>query len=315
MVAAADEGRYDAKAETLRLRSTGPTRPRPRVVNQEIEVQGREVDIDIKQEIIDARRRVAPEQVESLRKPTPARVKEAGTSGLFDGGKPISGRANTLKYSKTTGMATYSGEVTVTQEGPSGQITVLRANEVQVDDQKQDVTANGNVRSTLYIEGAPAEEGKKGPTRTQINGDRMTYREAQRTAVYTGAASMESGESSNKQTVEAGQITLEMHAERRALKRLVAEVIGGSGIVLARLPEGRQSMGLLLTYDADKDRYEVKGTPAQLVSRSPEKGPDRCEVGIGTRLEFQRGAGWSNVTNEGGAVGRILDRSCKEVIK
>lgn len=314
MVAAADEGRYDAKAETLRLRSTGPALPR--VVNQEIEIKGREVDIDIKQETIDARRTtVAGEQVDSVRRPTAARAKDAGTSGLFEGGKPISGKANSLKYSKATGMATYSGEVLVAQEGASGQVSVLRANDVRIDNEKQDIEANGNVRSTLFIEGAPDEAGKKGPTRTQINGGRMIYTEALRTAVYTGAARMESGEAANKQSLEAPQITLEMHPQQRALKRLVAVTLDGTGIVLAKLPDERQTTGLQLTYDADKDWYEVKGTPAQFVSRSTTKGPDMCDVGIGTTLEFQRGAGLSNVKNEKGAVGRAGERRCVEVLK
>lgn len=312
MVAAADEGRYDAKAETLRLRSTSPTLPR--VVNQEIEIKGREVDINIKQEAIDARRTNAADlQVDTLRKPSAARAKETGTSGLFDGGKPISGNANVLKYSKVTGIATYSGEVLVAQTD-SGQVNVLRANEVRIDDQKQDIEANGNVRSTFFLEGAPADAGKKTPTPTQINGNRMIYTEALRTAVYSGTATMVSGEAGTRQSLEAGQITLEMHAERRALKRLMAVVLG-SGIVLARLPEGRQTTGLQLTYDADKDWYEVRGTPATFFSRSTTKGPDVCEVGIGTTLEFQRGAGLSNVKNEGGAVGRTGDRKCSEVLK
>lgn len=314
MVASADEGRYDTKAETLRLRST--SQALPRVVNQEIVIIGREVDINIKQEAIKARRTNVPgEQVDATRRPTAARAKEAGTGGLFDGGTPISGKANALDYSKLTGIAVYSGDVLVTQQDALGQVSVLRANEVGIDDRKQDIDANGNVRSTLFIEGAPAEAGKKGPTRTEINSNRMTYREAQRTAIYSGMATMNSGEGSNKQSLEAGEITLEMHTDRRALKRLVAVIIGNTGIVLARLPDDRQTTGLQLTYDADRDSYEVKGTPATFVTRSTSKGPTMCEVGIGTTLAFQRGAGLSNVRNEGGAVGRAGDRPCREVIK
>lgn len=305
MTATGDESRYDAKAETLQIR-TSPGRARPRVVDEQIDVTAQEIDVDLRQDAFAARGRV-----ESQRKPDAARARNAAATGLFESSKPIAGNADALTYAKSTGIATYSGAVTLLQKGESAQeSSVIQADEVRLDEQKQDVAANGRVRSTFFIEQAPDEPGTQGPTRTMLTSDRMVYTEASRAAVYSGAATMESG----GQRVLAGQITIELLSGRRALKQLVATA-AAPGEVRATLPEGRQASGLRLTYDADTDRYVVTGTPALFVSRAPAKGPDVCEVGSGTTLSFLRTEGWSNVKNEGGAVGTARDRKCTEVLK
>jgi len=305
MTATSDEGRYDARAETLQLRATAG-RARPRVVDQQMEVTAQQIDIDLRQDAFEARGRV-----ESLRKPGAKQAKEASSNGLFESGKPINGNADVLKYAKATGIAQYSGTVTLLQSGGAGQeSSVIQAAEVRVDDQKQDLSANGRVRSTFFLEQAPNEPGKQGPARTMLTSDRMAYTEATRTALYAGAAAMESGD----QRLTAGQIVIELLAGRRALKRLEA-VASAPGEVRITLPEKRQASGLRLTYDADTDRYVVTGTPALFVSRAPAKGPDVCEVGSGTELSFLRTEGWSNVKNDGGAVGTARDRKCAEVLK
>jgi lipopolysaccharide export system protein LptA len=309
-MAAGDEGIYDAKAETLQLRPTGPPRPSPWVVNQEVDISGRRIDIDIKQDAIDA-----SGQISFTRTPTAAKAKESQATGLFESGKPIKARSNTLKYSKATGIAAYGGDVTVLQDGTGGQEgSQLRADEVTVDDKKQDISATGRVRSTFYIEQVPDEPGKKGPTQTVLTSERMTYIEATRTAIYTGKATMDSGEGANKQGLEAEVITLVMQGERRALKNLVATA-SGTGIVLAKLPEGRQATGLRLTYDAEKDVYVMTGKPAQFVTRSTTRGPEICDVGTGDKIDFPRTEGVANVTTGGGIQGRMDAKRCVEVLK
>lgn len=315
MAAAADEGTYDAKAETLRLKSTAPTRPRPWVVNREVTVEAREIDMDIKHNAIDARGS-AKEQVDFNRKPTPGQTKASGTPGLFESDKAITVKTNTLKYSRDTGRATYTGNVFMFQPASAGQAegSVLKADEVNVDDEKHNIDATGNVRSTLFIEQAPDEPGKKGPTRTTLNSNRMTYVEATRTALYAGAAVMETGEGATKQSLEAAEITLVMQTEKRALKSLLSTA-PGAGVVLAKLPEGRQSQGLRLTYDAEKDTYVMTGNPAQFVAPSTTNAPGMCQVGRGSRIEFPRTGGEAKVTAEGGGVGRLDEQRCAEVIK
>jgi lipopolysaccharide export system protein LptA len=192
--------------------------------------------------------------------------------------------------------------------------SVLKADKVDVDDQKHDITAIGNVRSTFFIEQTPDESAKKAPSRTVLNSNSMTYVEARRTAVYTGAAVMETGAGVTKQTLEAAEITLVMQAEKRALKSLVATA-AGAGLVVAKLPEGRQTKGLRLAYDADKDAYVMTGKPAEFVSRSTTNASGMCQVGTGSKIDFPRTGGEASVTTEGGAAARLVDKPCAEVIK
>lgn len=310
MTAKADEGRYDAQKETLQLRANVPARQRPRIVDQEIDVTAQAIDVDLKQDSF-----VAKGRVESLRKPAPqaagAKPGPASTPGLFEEGEPIGGKADTLSYAKLTGLAVYTGEVALSQRsGPGKSSNVLRAEEVRLDDKKKDLAASGQVRSTFFIEQGASSSDKQPLTDTQLNSDRMAYTEATRTAVYSGSAVMESR---NGERLTAEQITIELMAERRALKQVEA-VSTGAAVLRATLPEGRQVTGLHLTYHAESDEYIVRGKPATFISPSATK-PGMCEVGTGTELSFLRTQGWSLVKNEGGAVGRAEEKKCAEAVK
>jgi lipopolysaccharide export system protein LptA len=309
MAAAGDEGQYDARAESLKLRATGPTRPSPRVANRDIDVRGRQLDIDIKQDAIDGRG-----VIEFTKRPDAASAKATQSTGLFEDGKPIVVRSNTLKYSKTTGLATYGGNVTMTQQGGGQESSVLRADEISVDDQKKDIKATGSVRSTFLIESEDDPSAKKGPTLTVLNSDGMTYTEAQRRAIYTGKAVMESGQGQDKQRLTGHRILLDLQPERRALKWMEADA-EPAGFVLAKLPDGRQATGLRLTYDAVKQLYVVTGKPAQVASPT-KQDPNLCDVGTGSKVEFPRTGGTASVTSEGSAQARTeRDARCSEVIR
>ncbi len=310
VAAAGDEGVYDAKGETLQLRP-GASKSLSRVVNQEFDVTATEIDLDIRRDAFKARG-----QVESTIKPkVGTAANQPKSAGLFDGGKPISGRANALTYAEATGIAVYTGDVVLLQRGEgSKEASVIRADTVQLDEQKQDIEANGRVRSEFLIEQAPGQRDAKTQGRTVFTSNRMTYTDATRRLVYSGAASMDTVEAGEPQRITAERITLDMLAERRALKNLEA-VAADKGEVRATLPEGRVTIGSRLTYDAEADRYVVTGAQALFVSRSATQGPGICEVGTGTELSFLRTEGWSNVKNKGGSVGTARERKCAEVLK
>ena len=301
-MASGDTGNYDARKETLELRNTGPTRPDTWVLSREIDLKARKTDIDMKGENIEA-----SGQVQFSRTPA-AGAKGSQSDGLFDSGKVLTGRSNTLSYSKATGVAKYGGAVLLSQLP-----NVLRAGDVTFDEQKKDIEATGQVTSTFLIAQKADEATTQGPT--TLNADTMEYRESARRAVYKGKAQMKSGEPGKQQTLDADQITLDLYPDRRELKWLEG-IMTSPGVVIARLPQGRQSTGRRLTYDAQTDRYVVTGTPAEVVSRSTTKGPDVCEVGRGTKAEFPRTGGSPTIINEGGAIGTgTPDQPCSQVIK
>ncbi len=310
VVAAGDQGLYDAKAETLQLRPS-VQKSLSKVVNQQVDVTASEIDLNIRQDAFKARG-----QVESTIKPKAGTTaKDPKTAGLFDGGRPISGRASELAYSEITGIAVYTGDVVLLQRGDGNkEASVIRADQVRLDEQKQDIEANGRVRSQLLLEQTPGPRQSKEPGRTEFTGDRMTFVDATRRVVFSGDASMDTIEAGEAQRLTAERITFDMLPEQRALKNLEA-VAADKGEVRATLPEGRVTIGTRLTYDAETDRYVVTGTQALFVSRSATAGPGICEVGTGTELSFLRTEGWSSVKNKGGSVGTARERKCAEVLK
>ncbi|HQX81809.1 MAG TPA: LptA/OstA family protein [Vicinamibacterales bacterium] len=310
VVAAGDQGLYDAKLETLQLRP-GVQKSQSKVVNQQIDVTATEIDLDIKQDAFKARGKVES-TIESQAATT---EKNPKASGLFDKGRPISGVASELAYSEVTGVAVYTGDVVLVQRGEgNAAANVIRGDQVRLDERKQDIEANGNARAELLIEQAPGARDAKVPGRTVLTGDRMTFVDATRRVVFSGDATMDTIEAGVAQRLTAERITLDMMAERRALKNLEA-VAADKGEVRATLPEGRVTIGTRLTYDAETDRYVVTGAQALFVSRSATKGPGICEVGTGTELSFLRTEGYSNVKNKGGSLGTARERKCAEVIK
>jgi LPS export ABC transporter protein LptC len=314
MTAMADEGIYDAKAETLQLRPNVPARQRPHLVDQDIDVTAHQaIDVDLKQDSFKARGKVV--FMRKAAAPVPGAKPAPEKSGLFEDGKALEGNADVLTYSKADGMAVFTGTASLLQGGVAGK-DVIRADELRLDDKKKDLTATGNVRSTFLIEGSPPSADattaarQDGPTSTQLNSARMVYTDATRTAVYSGGAVMDSR---NGDRLTADQISIEMMAQRRSLGKVVA-LAPAETPLRATLPEGRQVTGLHLTYDAETEEYVVTGKPATFISRSATK-PGICDVGTGTRLLFLRTAGWSKVANEGGAVGKAEEKKCAEVLK
>jgi lipopolysaccharide export system protein LptA len=231
MTATADEGRYDAKAETLQLRGNDPKRT-VRMVDQQVDVKALEIDVDLKQDAFDARSSVVSVLTPSAR----PLAKDATPTGLFERGKSITGHADTLNYSSVTSIASYSGSVVLFQEGDAGKEgTVIRAAKVRLDEQKQNLDAEGQVQTEFYIEQAPGASGPQGTGVTTIGSDRLSYKEATRRAEYAGAVTMVSGPEQ-----KLGHI-------RNRLHQLGGDALGGAGRAV------RKQQGKLIATDSRRE--------------------------------------------------------------
>lgn len=303
VTATAVDGRYDSVAETLELRSpAGATRPK--VVSPDMDVIASEIDANLKTDAFDARGR-GQQRVESTLKPS-ASAKKAETSvGLFERGERLTGASDRLQYDRTAGTAVYSGGVFLVQ-GDSR----LGADRVSMDDAGGDVTATGNVRSTLMMAAAPGTAaGKAAPTRVSSN--QLVYSDSARTAVYSGAATMETA---SGEKLAGERITLTLEPADRKLKSM--ETVAATGkTVLVTLLESRYAIGETVTYDAATEVYLVEGTPAKFVVPKQDGPPGECTVTTGTDLRFARTSGSASVVNLGGAKGTMLPGKCAEVIK
>jgi lipopolysaccharide export system protein LptA len=302
LTATAHEGTYDSVKETLRLRSVAGTKSaRPKVTTSEMEVVGNEIDAELK---IDGFR--ARGDVESFLTPSSKTktTKTTQSGGLFEAGKRISGRSDSLTYHRDAGTAVYEGAVFLVQEDSS-----LRADRVDIDDVKGDLVAKGKVTSKLTLQ--PEKPGAPAPKPAVISAALLVYSDSARTAVYTGAATLET---STGEHLSGEQITLTLDPSDRKLKTAEAVAAPG-GEVRVTLPEGRQAVGVKAIYTAATEAYQVHGKLAAFIVPAPEEGPGRCSVGNGTVLDFNRMDGASQVRSEGGALGRMKPAKCSDVIK
>jgi len=301
LTAGAAEGVYNSGAETLLLRGAAGA-SRPRATTTDMDVVADEIDTDLARDAFDARGRV-----ESAL--TPATTKAATTKtdtggGLFQHGTEVTGVSNRLQYSRTTGRAVYDGAVFLVQRDSR-----LGAEQVVVEDATGNLTATGKVSSRFALESASGR-GAAPAKPTDVRADELVYTDAARTAVYSGAAQLDTA---TGEQITAARITLTLAEAARTLKTAVATAATG-GTVLVKLLEGRQASGASVTYDAATEEYRVEGAPATLVVPVPDR-PGQCNVSSGTLLRFFRTQGASSMDSVGGAVGQQRSVKCAEVLK
>jgi hypothetical protein len=138
----------------------------------------------------------------------------------------------------------------------------------------------------------------------------LVYTDAARTAVYTGAARLDTptGES-----LQGEQVTLTLEPGDRKLKTAVATAPAGGQVRIALL-EQRQAIGSRATYTAATDAYQVRGSLAAFVVPDKDR-PGECNVVSGSLLDFKRTEGESEVRTDGGALGRMKPAKCADVLK
>ena len=303
LTATATDGRYDGTAETLELRSPAGASG-PKVVSAEMDVVASEIDANLKTDAFDARG-LGQARVESTLKPTASATTVETRAGLFERGKVLTGSSQRLQYDRTAGTAIYEGAVFLVQ-GDSR----LGADRVAMDDARGDVTATGSVRSTLVLAAAPGATAATTAAPTRVSADKLVYSDSARTAVYTGAASMDT---SSGEKLSGERITLALHPVDRKLTSMEAVAAKGKEVAV-RLLEGRHALGQTVTYDAGTDEYIVLGTPAKFIAPA-DRGPGECTVWSGTELRFSRTSGSASVGSQGGALATMRPAKCAEVIK
>jgi lipopolysaccharide export system protein LptA len=304
LVATAEEGVYDAAAETLELRSpTGAARPK--VIDPGFEIEANEIDANLSSDAIKARSE-GRQKVESFLTPSTATSSDtAKGAGLFEAGKAVTGTSVSLEYSAAEGLAVYDGEVYLRQGGSS-----LRAAHVEINDASGDLTAKGSVRSTLALAADNTPDAPPAKP-VEIDAATMNYSDTKRTAEYGTDVVFRAD---TGEETRADQLVLTLEAAARRLSTAVATAAAGNEVRVSLL-EGRQTRGTRVTYNAATDEYVVVGKPAVFVAPTPDQGPGECSVGSGTELRFARTSRTAVVLNEGGAVGVMSSAKCAAVIK
>jgi lipopolysaccharide export system protein LptA len=171
--------------------------------------------------------------------------------------------AKTLTYDESTGLGVYSGQARLWQ----GETTV-RAETVTLDDKRGDLTATGDVVSTLPLGGAPNEKTSSKPSIGR--GAEFTYDDEKRSALYSKDAQLNGPEGN----LSGDRIELTLAVDQNALASMVAT--GKVRLIVDK----RDVTGASLTYDPRESSYIIGGTPARYL--------EECRETTGKTLTFFR---------------------------
>jgi LPS export ABC transporter protein LptC len=225
--------------------------------------------------------------------------------------EPANVTAAHLVYNSETGHANYTGDAWLWQAETS-----IKADAITIDDRSGNLTATGNVRSTMRLEerddkpgkvggkpavsnGSPAKPVPSAPTApgpvaasrgassgearrstlTTATAADLVYDDARHLATYTTNARMVGPEGDLK----SDKIELFLDQTGRGLQRLEAYA---KVMFLMTTPTGarRRGVGERLTYFANEERYVMSGPVANVTEQTPQE----CRETTGRTLTFFR---------------------------
>jgi lipopolysaccharide export system protein LptA len=270
--ASGGEAIYAPDEGTLRL-TAGTDKAQPRVADDQVTIDAVSIDLTL-----DGRRIAAMGGVKTTLKAraagaragAPDAVPATKLPGLLKQEQPANVTATTLAYDGGAGKAAYDGNAALVQGD-----TAIRADRITIDQEKGDLFAAGNARSTFALD--------SGTSIGQAN--TIAYADAARTITYDGvaakapAAAVPARLSGTQGDLRAERIQILLAATGNRAERLEAY----TNVSLAL--DQRKASGARLTYYAVDDRYVMTGT-----GTAPVKVVDNCRETSGKTLIFFKSA-------------------------
>ena len=220
--------------------------------------------------------------------------------GLLEEDEEMLVSADAVRYDGDAGQATYTGQTHLWQGDTS-----FEGDTLTIDDTTGNLTASGNVRTTIQLVrlNEATQRNEVSPTRAEAG--TFIYNDAARRAVYETTARLRSEHGDLK----ADTIEVFLETDGRTL-----DTIQATGNVKLRL-DGRWATGKRLVYYEAEGRYEMEGTPVEIVEEvepeetattaPPRPGasppPPSCRSTTGRTLTFYRS---TNTVTVDGQVGR-----------
>ena len=195
--------------------------------------------------------------------------------------------ADALRYDDDAGQTTYTGQARLWQGDTS-----FEGDTLAVDDQTGNLTAGGNVRTSIQLVRLNETTQRREVSLTRAEADTFVYDDAARHAVYDTQALLRSEHGDLK----ADRIEVFLEPDGRTLDRLEA-----TGDVKLRL-DGRWATGERLVYYEAEGRYDMEGARVVIVEEvepeetettaPPRPGatppPPSCRRTTGRALTFYR---------------------------
>ena len=201
------EAAYRITSSALDLRGRDNNLP-PSVSDESIRIDGDAIDITLA-----PRRMVAKGNIRSVLQPTKGKAGGAKRPGLLGDADPVNVIAAEMTYDEAARQAVYGGGARMLQAD-----TVIQADSIALDEMKGDLSATGNVLTSLALapEASATPPARKGPT--LLRAGTFRYADATRKAIYDTKAQM-NGEQGD---LHADHIELSLAADENKLDRLDA---------------------------------------------------------------------------------------------
>ncbi len=257
------EAQYGSAAGSLNLSGADEKTARaPQVLDERATIEGVRIEV-----LLDSKKITASESVKTEMREGGERTGQRGSGTPGDKGqshlpallkpdKPVFATADHLVYDSGASHATYTGGVQLWQ----GE-TTIKGDTIVVDDQKGDLSGNGNVISRMLFDQVNAKTKEKEQVRSVMTADTLVYEDATRRATYTGGAHMNGPEGD----LAGDRIVLFLSEGGNEVERMEAD-----GAVTLRTPDGRKAAGTHLTYHAANEQYDMLGKPVTLDDESGE---------------------------------------------
>ncbi len=268
----ADDVRYLAGSGTLVMSPVGPRGARSRVVNGRITVNAKNIKIDLDKTVIDA-----SGDLVTLTKPDPADA----AKGLFDASKQMTGQAKELHYEDAKGLAVYTGNASLKQEGGS---SIKGGTSVTVNSKLGDLSADGGVEAVFPIDNVEGTS-KVAPKAIATT---FTYKDATHTAIYQGTEKEVARLDSPDFIIRGVTIELVLADDGRELKHMVVDSPNAKALTRVRVSADRTAIGDRLVNDVTAGTYELVGSAAKVIQRSVDGAVETCDETIGPKMTFTK---------------------------
>jgi LPS export ABC transporter protein LptC/lipopolysaccharide transport protein LptA len=186
----------------------------------------------------------------------------ADSTAMFPAGKPVFVNSDSVTMRQATKLGIFSGHVRAWQE-----TNTLFADEMQVQGMGDQITARGNVRTSL--DNTPGTEQRKTPMLTRS--DHFAAHKAERKIELIGSVKIDD----DQRHLTAEKATFYFDAARK-LERIEAE----NKIVLLEQPVGRKGTGEKATYFVNRRVVYLIGSPATVSSPNQSVSGDQIAIDL-----------------------------------
>lgn len=266
MTALAAVGRYDLDKGTLALSGSEPGFEVPHMINEQIAVDGKTLDVTLSGPKVKAEG--AP--VKSVMQPAKKQGDkpadgERRMPAMLKSDQAVTVLSKTLDYDGTASKSTYAGEVRLFQGDTS-----IKGATIVLDDKSGDLTASGGVTTTTLLEqnkSTSADKDKNkpagkprdnAPAKERVmsiaTAKEFVYEDSVRRLTYTGDAHMTGPQGD----MTAAKIELYLQPSGDELDRAEAYE------KLTLREQNRTTTGNRLTYTTADEKYVITGAPVEI---------------------------------------------------